>query len=618
MDPTRADRCGVWLGQEATHRRQRAVQLGCGQATGAWDLGRGSHRMSGQDNYKWIALSNTTIGLLMVTISSTITLISLPQIFNGIGLDPLSPGNTSYFLWLLMGFILVTSVLVVSLGRVGDMFGRVRVYNLGFAIFTVFSILLSVTWMTGRAAALWLVVMRIGQGVGGACLTANSSAILTDAFPINQRGLALGINGVVGIGGSFIGLLLGGLLAPVNWRLVFVVCVPFGVFGTVWAYLKLVDTGVRKPARLDWWGNVTFAVGLISLLTGIVYGIQPYGGDAMGWRNPAVIGAIVGGVVMLAVFVRIEQTVGNPMFNIPLFRIPAFTAGNIANLMASLGRGGLQFMLILWLQGIWLPQHGYSFAQTPLWAGIYLVPLTVGFFLAGPVSGALSDRYGPWAFATSGMVGTAAAFLLLALLPVDFSYVSFALVLLLMGIAQGLFSTPNRTTVMNSLPAEHRGAGAGMYATFQNSAQVLSIGVFFTVVTIGLASTLPHTLSAGLIAHGVPATDAHRVGNEPPIGALFASFLGLNPVKTLVPPAVLGHLSAAQQATLTGRGFFPSLISTPFATGLDFAFGFAVACSIVGALACARRRQYTAITPDGVAPAAPEIQAVAGRSAGPG
>ena len=461
VDPTRADRCGVWLGQEATHRRQRAVQLGCGQATGAWDLGRGSHRMSGQDNYKWIALSNTTIGLLMVTISSTITLISLPQIFNGIGLDPLSPGNTSYFLWLLMGFILVTSVLVVSLGRVGDMFGRVRVYNLGFAIFTVFSILLSVTWMTGRAAALWLVVMRIGQGVGGACLTANSSAILTDAFPINQRGLALGINGVVGIGGSFIGLLLGGLLAPVNWRLVFVVCVPFGVFGTVWAYLKLVDTGVRKPARLDWWGNVTFAVGLISLLTGIVYGIQPYGGDAMGWRNPAVIGAIVGGVVMLAVFVRIEQTVGNPMFNIPLFRIPAFTAGNIANLMASLGRGGLQFMLILWLQGIWLPQHGYSFAQTPLWAGIYLVPLTVGFFLAGPVSGALSDRYGPWAFATSGMVGTAAAFLLLALLPVDFSYVSFALVLLLMGIAQGLFSTPNRTAVMNSLPAERPRRRAG-------------------------------------------------------------------------------------------------------------------------------------------------------------
>jgi MFS family permease len=337
----------------------------------------------------------------------------------------------------------------------------------------------------------------------------------------------------------------------------------------------------------------------------------------MGWGNPAVIAAIVGGVLMLALFVWIEKTVDNPMFRIPLFRIPAFTRGNIANLMASLGRGGLQFMLILWLQGIWLPQHGYSFSQTPLWAGIYMVPLTVGFFVAGPVSGALSDRYGPWAFATSGMVGTAASFALLAVLPIDFSYVSFALILLLMGISQGLFASPNRAAVMNALPAEHRGAGAGMYATFQNSAQVLSIGVFFTVVTIGLASTLPHTLSSGLIAHGVPAADAHHVGNEPPIGALFASFLGLNPVKTLLPPAVLGHLSAGQQATLTGQAFFPSLISAPFATGLDFAFGFAVVCSIIGALACGNRRQYTASAPEGARPPTPEMQAVAGRHLAP-
>src|SRR5690349_24156243 len=200
---------------------------------------RGTH-------YKWIALSNTTIGILMATVNSSILLIALPDIFRGIKLNPLAPENTSYFLWILMGFMLVTSVLVVSLGRIGDMYGRVRMFNLGFAIFTVFSILLSVTWMTGPAAALWIIVMRLGQGVGGAFLFANSSAILTDAFPQDQRGLALGVNTVAGIAGSFIGLVLGGVLGPVSWRLVFLVSVPFGLFGTLWSWRKLLDLGVRQ------------------------------------------------------------------------------------------------------------------------------------------------------------------------------------------------------------------------------------------------------------------------------------------------------------------------------------------------------------------------------------
>jgi MFS family permease len=537
------------------------------------------------DRYKWIALSNTTIGILMVTISSSITLISLPDIFDGIHLDPLTPGNTSYFLWLLMGFLLVTSVLVVSLGRVGDMFGRVRMYNLGFAIFTLFSILLSVTWLSGPAGALWLIIMRLFQGVGGAFLFANSSAIITDAFPENQRGLALGINGVAAIGGSFLGLIIGGILAPIEWRLVFLVAVPFGLFGTVWAYMKLVDNGVRKPARIDWWGNLTFAIGLISLLTGIVYGIEPYGGNSMGWTNPGALAAIVGGVLTLLVFLRIERSVADPMFRIPLFGIRAFSAGNLANLLAALGRGGLQFMLIIWLQGIWLPQHGYSFTETPLWAGIYMVPLTVGFLVAGPISGVLTDRFGARPFATGGMIGTAITFGLLEVLPIDFGYVWFALLLLMMGISMGLFSSPNRAGVMNSLPPDQRGAGAGMMTTFQNAAQVLSIGVFFTVITIGLAATLPATLTHGLVAHGVPSAIARKVGSEPPIGALFAAFLGLDPIKQLVPAAVLAHLSATQRATLTGRAFFPRLITSPFGTGLHYAFDFAIVCSIVAAVA---------------------------------
>ncbi len=559
-------------------------------------------------HYKWIALTNTTIGVLMVTISGSITLISLPDIFRGIHLDPLAPGNTSYFLWLLMGYLLVTAVLVVSFGRIGDMFGRVRMYNLGFAVFTAFSILLSLTWLGGTAGALWLIIMRVFQGVGGAFLFANSSAILTDAFPQNQRGLALGINSVAAIAGSFLGLLIGGVLAPIDWRLVFLVCVPFGVFGTIWAYMKLVDNGLRVPAKIDWAGNVTFGVGLIAVLTGIVYGIQPYGGHTMGWTNPFVLGTIIGGLLLLALFARIELTTEDPMFRLHLFRIRAFTAGNVANLLGALGRGGLQFMLIIWLQGIWLPEHGYSFERTPLWAGIYMVPLTVGFLIAGPVSGVLSDHYGARPFATSGMLGAAASFLLLELLPMNFSYPSFALALLLMGLSMGMFASPNRAAVMNSLPPDQRGAGAGMMNTFQNAAQVLSIGVFFSVIALGLAANLPSQLFSGLVAQGVPPSTAHQIAGLPPVGSLFAAFLGSNPIQQLVPASVLAHLPAGHAAYLTGKSFFPSLISPAFKTGLRYAFEFAIACSLVAAVASLLRGgqyihgQDEATNPD------PEIQ----------
>src|SRR3954463_5353496 len=335
-------------------------------------------------HYKWIALSNTTLGMLIATINSSIVLIALPDIFNGIGINPLDPAKTSYLLWMIMGFLIVTAVLVVAFGRLGDMYGRARMYNLGFLIFTVSSVLLAVTWMSGDAAALWLIGWRVVQGIGGAMLFANSSAILTDAFPANQRGLALGINGVAAIAGSFIGLVMGGILAPIQWRLVFLVSVPIGLFGTVWAYRKLVDLSPRRPARIDWWGNVTFAVGLIAIMVGITYGIQPHGGHTMGWTARGVVGSIAGGLVLLAVFAAIERRVAEPMFNLSLFRIRAFAAGCVATLLAAIGRGGLQLILIIWLQGIWLPRHGYDFQQTPLWAGIYMLPLIAGFLIAGP------------------------------------------------------------------------------------------------------------------------------------------------------------------------------------------------------------------------------------------
>jgi len=535
-------------------------------------------------HYKWIALSNTTLGVLMATINASILLIALPDIFRGIGVNPLQPGNTSLLLWLLMGYLVVTAVLVVSFGRLGDMFGRVRMYNLGFAIFALFSVMLSLTWLHGTAGAWWLIVMRILQGVGGAMLLANSSAILTDAFPATERGLALGLNQVAGIAGSFIGLVLGGVLGPLNWRYVFLVSVPFGVLGAIWSYLKLRELGIRQPASLDWWGNVTFGAGLIAVLAGITYGIQPYGGHTMGWTSPLVISLIAGGLAVLAIFCVIETRVAEPMFRLTLFKIRPFTAGNLASLLAGLGRGGLMFILIIWLQGIYLPIHGYSFSQTPLWAGIAMLPLTVGFLVAGPLSGWLSDRFGARPFATGGMVVAAASFVLLELLPVDFAYWQFAVILLLNGIGMGLFASPNRAGIMNSLPPERRGVGAGMSATFQNSAMVLSIGIFFTLIILGLASSLPATLSHGLIAQGVPRADAARVAALPPVSIMFAALLGYNPVQTLLGPAI-SRLPASHAAYLTGHTFFPSLISAPFEHGLAVAFDFAIVACLVAAVA---------------------------------
>jgi len=545
--------------------------------------------------YKWLVLSNTTLGVLMVTIDSSIALISLPEIFNGIRLDPLAPQNTSYFLWVLMGYLVVTAVMVVNFGRLGDMYGRSRMYNLGFAFFTFFSIMLSITWMHGQEGALWLIAMRVFQGLGGALLFANSAALLTDVFPVNQRGLALGINNVTAIAGSFIGLILGGVLAPISWRLIFLVSVPVGLVGTIWAYLVLHDTGIRMRAKIDWLGNFLFATGLISVLVGITYGIQPYGGHTMGWTNPGVVAAILGGLATLGVFIWLELRLDEPMINVRLFRIRAFTAGNLASLLAALGRGGMMFVLIIWLQGIWLPTHGFSYSQTPLWAGIYLVPLTVGFLVAGPTSGFLSDRFGARPFATGGMIVAALSFLGLILLPVDFSYPSFAALLVVNGLAMGLFASPNRAGIMNSLPANERGVGSGMSATFMNSAMVLSIGVFFSLMILGLRAHLSSALYSGLVHQHVPAAFAKEISALPPVSTLFAAFLGYNPMAKLLGPKLLGSLPAANAHFLVGRSFFPSLISPAFGHGLAEAFTFAaIACVIAAVASWLRGGRYSA------------------------
>jgi MFS family permease len=550
---------------------------------------RSSAPRHSSDSYKWIALSNTTLGVLLATLDASITLIAMPDIFRGIHLDPLQPGNSFYLLWMILGFLVVSSVLIVSLGRLGDMYGRVRIYNLGFLIYTIASLILAVDWLSGRSGAMFLIVFRIVQGVGAACLLANAAAIITDAFPADQRGMALGINNIVGVSGMFIGLVLGGLLAPIDWRLVFLISVPVGLLGTVWAYLKLEERSEPRRAPIDWAGNVTFALGLILIMVSVTYGIRPYGAHSTGWGSPRVLALLGAGVAFLIAFVVIELRVRNPMFRLPLFRIRAFTFGTLSTFLSAVARGGLMFMLIIWLQGIWLPQHGYDFADTPLWAGIYMLPLTLGMLIAGPTSGYLSDRYGARWFATGGMLGTAVSFGLLLLLPIDFPYPLFAAALFLTGASMGLFASPNRAAVMNSLPPADRGAGGGMNQTFQNSAQVLSVGIFFTLMIVGLSAHLPQTLSSGLRAHGMSASAAHQIAQLPPVSILFAAFLGYNPIEHLAGAHTLAGLSAANRATITGRSFFPHLISGPFSTGLHEAFLFAILACLVAAVASLMR-----------------------------
>ncbi len=566
--------------------------------------------------YKWVALSNTTLSMTMATIDASIVIIAMPAIFRGIHLNPLSPGNISYLLWMIIGYLLVQAVLVVTLGRLGDMFGRVKIYNLGFVVFTIASIALSLDPLLGGGGALWLIGFRIVQAFGGAMLMANSAAILTDAFPANQRGMALGINQIAGISGQFVGLLLGGLLAAWDWRAVFWINVPIGVFGTVWAYLSLHETATTRRAKIDWPGNVTFALGAGLLLVAITYGIQPHGGHPTGWTNPWVLGGLASGVALLAAFCWIETKITAPMFQLSLFRIRAFAAGNLASLLGAIARGGLQFMLVIWLAGIWLPLHGYDYVDTPLWAGIYMLPLTGGFLIAGPISGYLSDRYGQRLFATLGLLVATCAFIGLMLLPIVFPYWIFGILIFFNGVGSGLFASPNTSAIMSSVPAHQRGSASGMRSTFQNSGMSLSIGIFFSLMVAGLASTLPRTLTAGLHGQGVPLDIASKVAHLPPVSTMFAALLGYNPIHNLLgPTGVLGKLSPQQVSVLTGKQFFPHIISGPFHHGLVIVFTAAAIMSFIGAMvSLLRGKQFFYDDPAGAKVAA--AAAPAGVAAG--
>jgi MFS family permease len=521
----------------------------------------------------------------MVALDGSCVMIALPAIFRGIGLNPLAAGSSNYLLWLLMGYTLVMAVLVLSLGRIGDMFGRVRMYNLGFLIFSIGSILLSLTWSHGAAGAIELIGFRAIQAIGGACLFANSIAILTDAFPENQRGMALGINGVSFIAGNFLGIIVGGLLAEVGWRWVFLASVPVAILGTIWSYIALRELGIHKHARVDWLGNVAFAIGLTMVLVGAIFGINPSAHSSMSWTTPFVLSMLAGGIVFLVLFVLIEQRVTEPMFRLNLFRIRAFAAGNLAGFMASMARGGLMLMLTIWLQGIWLPLHGYDFQVTPLWAGICMIPSSIGVLALGPLSGRLSDRYGARYFATIAMILTGIGFALLLALPVNFKYPLFALIIFIDGLSMGMFMSPNTAAIMNSLPPQHRGSGSGMRATLMNVANPLSMVIIFTLMVVGLNATMPSVMYSGLVQNGIPSQLAQQLSNSPPVGYLFAAFLGYNPLATLIPASVLNSLPAQQAATITSREFFPKLIDAAFHHGLVEVLIFSIIMCLIGAAA---------------------------------
>ncbi len=543
--------------------------------------------------YKWVALSNTTLGMLMASIDMTIVLIAMPSIFRGIDIDPFT--SFQYLLWIMFGYSIVTATLLVTFGRLSDMFGRVKLYNLGFLIFTIGSILLFLTPNTGDAGAIELIAFRIVQGVGAAFLFSNSGAIITDAFPANERGKALGINQLAFLAGSLIGLVLGGVLAVFDWRLVFLVSVPVGIIGTAWSYWKLKEQNiVRKKQKMDVWGNISFGAGLTLILIGITYGLTPYGSSPMGWGNPWVVASLFSGVALLFAFPFIERRVEQPLFNLNLFKNREFATANIATFLSSISRGGVMVMLVVLLQGIWLPLHGYSYDSTPFWAGIFMLPMSIGIALTGPLSGWLSDKHGARVLATAGMVITGVGFLVFTLLPSNFEYLPFAIILLVLGIGNGIFMSPNMASVMNSCPPEHRGAASGMRSTLQNCGQTISQAIFFAIIIISLNATLPVALSTAVSNTGASPQIAAAFSHTPAAGALFGAFLGYNPIGTMLHGmgSIAAALPQSTLTTLTSQTFFPNAIESPFMTALTTAFIFAaILCFLAAAFSGLRGKK---------------------------
>ena len=425
--------------------------------------------------YKYVVLTNTTIGSFMSQLDSNIVLISLPTIIREL------PGTTTFdALWVIMGYILVTATLLLTFGRLADIYGRVKLYNLGFAVFTIGSGLCSIA-----PNGISLVLFRLLQGVGGALIFSNNAAILTDAFPANERGRAIGFNLVIGVSGSVIGLVAGGILtASLGWRSIFWINLPVGIFATAWAYARLKELVSLQPERLDPIGNTLFAAGLSIFLLGMTLG-------ALIGYTPIEMAVMVAGLVMLVGFVYSEVRVSSPMMDLKLFEIRAFSAGMFSNFLASISRGAALLLLVFYFQGALL--------MDALTAGILLIPFSIAFVSVGPLSGYLSDRYGARSFSTGGLLISAVAFAWFAILPANVSYTTLVLPMILAGIGGGMFVAPNISSIMNATPVARRGIAAGMSATMITTGFLLSLGLAFVI----MASTMPLSTLQAIFA-GLP------------------------------------------------------------------------------------------------------------------
>ncbi|MGC8538648.1 MAG: MFS transporter [Candidatus Micrarchaeia archaeon] len=536
--------------------------------------------------YKWTVLTNTTLGVIMSALNANIVMISLPTIFRGLGINPFAPGEFVYLLWILMGYGIVLATVLVTFGRISDIYGRVRMYTLGFIIFTVASILLSIVPDNSQnfGAAL-LIFFRMIQAVGGGFLMVNSTALLTDSFPVNQRGEALGLNQSAFIAGSVLGLVMGGLLASYNWHLVFIVNIPFALAGTIWSIFKLKKMHKRANVKIDYWSNITLALGLVLISLGFTYVLVPYGNSQMGWSNPLVLLAFVLGIMLIILFVFVEKHVTEPLFNLMLFKIRAFSFGNISLFFNALARGAVMFLIIIWLQGIYLPMHGYPYLQTPFWAGVYILPLMIGMVIIAPISGHLTDKYGARIFATAGMLIVALSLFLLIFLPYNFNLLEFELIIFLNGLGNGFFASPNTTAIMNSISSDDRGAGNGMRMTLSNIGSTISMAIFFSITITVFSVGVPAAMYNAAIKI-MPQQTATYLSKLSPSGLLFAAFLGIDPLAAVKSS---GNLSQAALQALSSPTFLPSVIGPSFIIGLRYSLYISIALILIGAVFSALR-----------------------------
>ncbi|MEL9991580.1 MAG: MFS transporter [Thermoproteus sp.] len=534
-------------------------------------------------------LFNSVLGSFMASMNMSALVIALPAIFRGIDVDPFSPLGFVAMLWLILSYPFAVAVLVAIIGRISDMYGKGRAFTLGTIIFTVASLLLGLTPGNGNAAVAQMIAYRILQGVGGSFMFSNSAAIIADVFPPRERGFAQGLVGISFSAGSLTGLLVGGLLAVVDWRLVFLVNVPFGVLNALWSYRVVynISPGVGK-VFVDWAGTITLAAGLLLLLLGLAFSMIPYGNSMMGWSNPLVWAMLSAGLTLIVAVVPLERRAKTPMLRLDLFSIRQFSFGVLSAFLLFIAQGANVFVLSIFLQAVYLPMNGMPYELTPLWAGIYLIPSSIASAVFAPIGGKLVNRLGARAVATIGAALMGIGFELLAALPLTFHYALFALIVALIGAGSGLFMSPNLVSILSSVPSNLRSAASGVRAMMQNVGSLLSFAIFMTLIIAGSASALTPAIQQALLNAGVPAVTAQLLLSTPPVVAFFAAFLGYNPLGTLIS---LNHVQLSQDvyAEITKPQFFASAIAPALVDGFHYAYHLAAALAFIAALLSALR-----------------------------